>query len=828
MPDLNEILGSLAAPFLELISRTPQLEGEIRLPEISAPVEIQRDRWGIPHIFAQNVTDLLAAQGYVHAQERLFQMEFNRRLVAGRLSELLGEVSLPVDRWMRTLTLRRVAEFEASQLSQVSRPMLEAYARGVNACLRQEPRPVEMTLLRTAPEPWTPADSLSWAKMMAWVLSVNWETELLRARLIERLGPEQAAELDPDYKPGLPVILPPGVQMMANAQQALDAAQAAKPFSGPSPYEGVGSNNWVLHGERTTSGKPLLANDMHLLMTIPAIWYENHLECPEFQATGVSFPGIPGIMAGHNGHVAWGFTNGFPDVQDLFQEHTRRSPEGSVEVEYQGAWEPARLIQEVIRVKDQPSITHEVVVTRHGPLVNNLSPELAGETPLALCWTALEPNQMLDVLPELLSAKNCIEFHSALQKWHTPAQNVVYADVEGSIGYTLAGRVPVRAKGDGQVPVPGWSGEYDWVGYIPFDEMPHVINPPQGYIATANNRMVDENYPHYLGRETISGDRAQRIVELIESQPVISPEFIQQMQFDQECPSARRLAKVISRLELDDPELQSVVVLMREWEATLDSGSPAAALYEVVYRRAIALLLSDRLDEYVVRGQSNGNQTLEATRTDLTERYLGKGPTPLLMEGSIYGFRALEWLLDLLETQEESPWYDLGAGQKREDILAAALADSIAYLKIKCGPKISDWAWGKLHQLQFSHTLSAVPALKPFFNRGPFPLGGDHNTVWATGTYLHKAQGDQVVGPPYRMIIDLNDLGNSRAILTPGQSGRPDSEHYDDQIEDWFAGNYHPMLFLAEQLAAEPLQVLRLQPAGASQKEAFPAGEPAA
>ncbi len=795
MPNLNTLLGNVAAPFLERISRPARQDGRLSLPELHAPAEVARDHWGIPHIFASDQHDLFYAQGFVHAQDRFFQMEFNRRLVAGQLSEVLGEVSLPVDRWMRTLTLRRVAEFEVGLLSENGRRMLGAYARGVNACLRLEPLPVEFTLLRYRPAPWRIADTLAWIKMMAWSLSVNWETEIIRARLIDRLGKDAARQLDPDYAAELPTVIPYGFDFSGIGSSALERAAAVRPFSGPSPYDGVGSNNWVVSGARTTTGMPLLANDMHLALTIPAIWYENHLQCPDLQVTGVTFPGIPGIVAGHNGHVAWGHTNGFPDVQDLFMEHLRRTASGGVEAEYMGSWEAVRLLHEVIQVKGKPPVAHEVVVTRHGPVINELAPDLSGETPLALCWTALEPNMMIEcLLEDVLAAKNCAEFHAGLRHWHTPSQNVVYADVEGNIGYTLCGRVPIRNNGDGQVPVPGWVADYEWVGYIPYEDMPHLLNPAQGYIATANNRVVGPDYPFYLGRETVSGDRALRIHELLASQEKVAPEFIETMQFDLVCPSARRLRAQVVDLPIDDPELAPLLELLHAWDGSLQPDCAAAAVYEVFYRQMLALLLTGRLDEFVVRPAGSDGRGLAAERLRLSEHYFGKGPTPLLQEGSLMGMRALEWLLELLD-QEESPWYDLGAGQGRTAAVKTALSATRDYLRAELGPDPDGWAWSRLHQLKLAHPLGSLEALAPFLNRGPYPLGGDHNTVWATGGYLHQAPGNQLVGPPYRMIVDLGNLANSRAILLPGQSGRPASEHYADQITDWFGGAYHPMQF---------------------------------
>ncbi len=792
MSILYAVLGPILQTLLTGISRRrlPQVDGTLRLPGLDAPVEVIRDRWGIPHIYAETTHDLMFAQGFVHAQDRLWQMDFQRRLVAGRLSEVMGAQTVPVDRWLRILGMRRVAEQEITLINADVRASLEAYAAGVNARIARGRLPVEFTLLRYQPEPWRAADTLSWIKMMSWMLSVNWETEILRAQLIARLGPERAAELEPDYFDHWPRIVPPGVDYSAIGGAALERTEAARPLTGP--RSGLGSNNWVLSGARTSTGKPLLANDMHLGMTLPCVWYENHLVGDGLNVTGIIFPGIPGVISGHNGHVAWGFTNGFPDVQDLYMERLRHTDDGRVQYEYRGEWLDADVIREQIRVKGGETVVEKVVVTRHGPIINSLAPDLAGEQPLALRWTSLEPDTMVEGVLAMSRARNCVEFREALRHWTTPIQNTVYADTEGNIAYSFPGKVPIRAKGDGQVPVPGWTGEYEWTGYVPFEDLPHLYNPSQGYIATANNRVTDQDYPYYIGREYCTGDRVQRIVELIEAQEKIDIAYIKRMHLDQISPAARVVAQYLGQLDVDDAELSAVVEIMRDWDGELAADSPAAAVHEVFVRRMIRLTLSDKLG-------------------DLTARYAGQGPTPLLMEGSLFGERSWEWLQKQL-ANPNSDWFDLGHGETRDDCMRLALRETVNFLKTKLGPEIGDWAWGKLHTLTYGHTLGSVRPLDQVFNRGPYPLGGDATTVWASGTSQHDLNTEGVVGPPFRFIADLGDLRNSLGLLTPGQSGQPGSEHYDDQVEAWFNGEYHPMLYAREDVEREAETTLRLEP----------------
>jgi len=769
----------------------PRYQGRLILKGLSDSVEVLRDKWGVPHIYARSTHDLLFAQGFVHAQERLWQMDFNRRLVAGRLSEILGPVSLPLDRWIRTLTMRRVAEGEVALIDDENRSSMEAYAHGVNACIEHEPLPLECRLLGYTPEPWIIADSLAWVKMMAWDLSVNWETEILRARLIAKLGPEMAASLEPDV-PGWVRIIPPGVDYTHISEEALQNANQAREYMGPAAGEGIGSNNWVLSGSRTTTGMPILANDMHLGMTAPAIWYENHLSGGDLHVAGVSFPGIPAVMAGHNEHLAWGFTNGFPDVQDLYMERLRQAPDGSTEYEFQGEWHKADVIREEIKVKDAEPVYEDVVVTRHGPIINSLVEEERMDTPLALRWTALEKANTVNPIFDMNRATSCEEFHQVLRGWICPTQNVVYADRRGNIAYTFPGNIPMRAKGDGSVPVPGWTGEYEWMGYIPYEELPHMFNPPPGYISSANNRVVDDGYPHWVCADFCSSSRANRIVELIEAQETLGIEDIKRMQMDQVSVLARETMRQLDSFVPDDPTLAPVFERFRDWDGHLSVDDPRGAIYQVFVHRLIEILTSSRLGE-------------------LSIRYAGQGPTPVLSEVSMFAEHAREWLLTTL-SDPESPWWNSDNGNKRPEYILQAMRETIEIIKDTCGPDIEDWTWGKVHTLTFGHPLGIVSPLDRILNRGPYPIGGDMDTLWATGASRVDLSERPMIGPPARFIADLSDWNNSLSILVPGQSGHPTSPHYDDNIKDWFRGEYHPMVFDRERVVASTVHTLTLEP----------------
>jgi penicillin amidase len=474
-------------------------------------------------------------------------------------------------------------------------------------------------------------------------------------------------------------------------------------------------------------------------------------------------------------------------------EHLRRTEDGRVQYEFRGQWLDAQVLQEEIRVKGAASITQEVVITRHGPIINALAPDFTGEQPLALRWTSLEPDALIHASWGMNRARSCLEFREALRDWAAPIQNIVYADTAGHIGYSFPGKVPIRAKGDGSVPVPGWTGEYEWIGYVPFDELPHRYDPPEGFIVTANNRVAGDDYPYFISHEYCMGDRAQRITELINAREKINAAYIRRMHFDLVSPTARVVAGYLGQLACDDPELAGVVKMMQAWDGNLAADSPQAAIYQVFMRRIIPLMLTDKLGP------------------DLAARYAGKGPTPGLAGASFFDQRAWEWLQTTLAAPE-SHWFDLGHGERRDDVMRLALAETVAFLKERLGPASGDWAWGKLHTLRYSHVVGQVPALAPIFNRGPYALGGDGNTVWATGSGMRTLDSDQVIGPPFRHISDLGDWSNSFGLLAPGNSGQPGSRHYDDQIAAWFAGGYHPLLFTREEVEREAEARLTLMP----------------
>ena len=742
---LGAAIGAAIGGLYYALFRRPlaQTSGNLRLTGLNGDAEIIRDRWGVPHIYAADLHDLFFAQSFVHAQDRLFQMDFSRRLVAGRLAEVLGPQAVEADRWLRVLGLRRVAEKEVALIDVETRELMLAYAGGVNAYVDRGKLPLEFSLLRYRPERWQIADSLGWIKYMDWSLAANWEAELLRAQLIAQLGPERAAQLDAPYPPENPIAIPPGVDWSHIGSGALKQAGAARPFTGPPAQAGLGSNNWAVRGTHTASGAPLLASDMHLPLGIPAIWYENHLCGGGYDVTGLSMVGMPAIIAGHNGRVAWAYTAGFPDTQDIYLERLNPDSEHP-QYKFQDAWHDAEVLREEIVVKGAASVVQEVVITRHGPLIDGLVPKETSQ-PVALRWPALEPNDMANMFFELGRANTCEEFHQGLRGWVGTSQNVVYADVEGNIGHTLVGHIPVRVEGhDGRTPVPGWTGEHEWRGYVPFEDLPHVINPPEGVLITANAKPVGDDYPYFLGHAWLSGFRAARITELLQDPQEFTVADFCRMQFDQTSVLARRVGQRLGRLQHASASVNYALGLFRDWDGDLAPHSPAAAIYQALIRRMLYNLFDTAIGD-----------APEARA--LADRFVGKGPHPLLAASSGYGSngRALLWrLLD----EPDSP---LLGTRSLDDLMLHSLREAVELLQGRLGPEVDDWRWGDLHQLTFARVLGQVKPLDKLLNRGPHPIGGDDTTVWATGSFYHNLDSERMVGPVCRLVFDLKDLGRS-------------------------------------------------------------------
>ncbi len=762
----------------------PTHDGSESVSGLDAPVEIVRDAHAVPHIYARSPRDGAFAMGYVHAQDRLWQLEMQRRIGAARLAEVVGEPGLETDRFLRTLGLYRVAERNFEALSPEVQEIYEAYAQGVNAWLetRSGLLPLEFQLLGHEPEPWLPADSLVWLKIMAWDLGDNFRDELLRARLAGRLDAEQLQDLWAQH-PDDPA---PGPHSKPDTAEAVSvdygALTAAAPGTGIS---GFGSNSWAVSGEHTESGKPLLANDPHLRLEIPGVWYLAHVSTPEFEIVGATLPGLPFPLLGRNRHFAWGFTNTGPDVQDLFVEridpgdHERYlAPEGSL---------PFEVRAETIGIGGEEAVDLTVRETRHGPVISDLVEESAeflkdGHV-LAFSWTALaEDDRTAEALVRAPAARDWDSFVEALRDAAVPQQTVVFADVEGNIGYIAPGRVPIRASGQGHMPAPGWTGAHDWVGWVPFEELPRAYNPASGRVVSANNRIVPLDYPHHLTDAWAPPYRAQRIEALLDAQARHDVAGFAAMQQDLVSLAATRLLPVL--LPLTEPSSDGARLaadMLQRWDRRMSRDRPEPLLYIAWLRALMRVLFADELG-------------------DAFEDYWKIRPESI--------HRALT---------VRTAWCDLLTTAEREgcsEVVTGALDAALAFLAAEYGRDMNKWRWGDAHAVHMKHRiLGEIPAIGSWFEV-TLASGGEKDTVKAGGFDVADPEAPfaQNHGAGYRAVYDLGEPERSVFMISTGQSGNPLSSHYDDLAEPWRDGRYLPMLTDRARVEEDALGTLTLRP----------------
>ncbi|WP_219471710.1 penicillin acylase family protein [Nonomuraea rhizosphaerae] len=796
----------------------PQVDGSVRLPGLAGNVEIYRDKAGIPQIYADSAEDLFMAQGFTHAQDRFWEMDFRRHVTSGRLSELFGAATLDNDKAIRTMGWRRVAERELPELSDRTRRFLDAYAKGVNSWLRANPnasdRSLEYSVLKLqngsyTPEPWTALDSVSWLKAMAWDLRSNMEDEIDRALALTKLPRERVEQLYPDYpydrhapivtegaivngrfdQGGEPTPERDASRALTQAAETLDAVPSTM---GAVDREGIGSNSWVVSGEHTTSGKPLLANDPHLSAQMPSIWYQVGLHCRKitdacgYDVTGFSFSGVPGVIIGHTDKIAWGFTNLGPDVADLFLEKVK----GDTYL-YKGESMKLETRKEQIKVAGGPTVTLNVRSTLHGPLINEVIGDAEpsdGANAVALQWTALTPGPTVDAVFAMNSATNWEEFRAAAALFEVPAQNLVYADTEGHIGYQAPGRIPVRVKGDGAWPVPGWTGEYDWrTAPIPYDQLPSVEDPAAGYIVTANNAVIDpKRYRPLLTKDWAYGYRSQRILDRLGQELArgkVDAATMSRIQLDTHNGLAGSLVPALMRVPLAGPAVRARK-LLQGWDGSQEVGSAPAAYFNAVWRHLLGLTFDDDLPS----GARPGG-----------------------------GDRWYEVIDRLLETPDDPFWDDTttkGRTEDRDEILRQALAAAYQEVSDLLGDDVTAWRWGDLHRLTLTNAslgTSGIAPVEALFNRGPLDVSGSKDAPNATGWNLQRGYSVTSV-PSMRMVVDLGDLEKSKWINLTGASGHAFHDNYWDQAPMWAKGEMLPMYSRPETVRKAAVHTLRLTP----------------
>jgi len=764
----------------------PQTSGTLRVPGVEGRVEISRDRWGMPHVTAETEHDLWFAQGFCHGQDRLWQMDFYRRAAAGRIAEIAGPEGLPIDRFMRALGLRRIAEREEGEIGPGYRATLDAYCAGVNAAAEAaRVLPLEFQVLRIDFEPWRPADMIAVAKLLGLGLSTNWERELLRADMVRELGEELTLRLDPPYPRGNPVVLDPGRPWSGDGLSLAEQIATVKRAIGLG-VEASGSNNWAVSGERSRTGGPLLAGDPHLPPSMPGIWYQIELRLGERFQRGICPPGFAGVWFGQNNDVAWSLTNVMADVMDLFVERIDPNRAEFGAYEFEGEWRELETQIEQIEVKGRAPERVVVRRTHHGPIVNDFLGADDSE-PLALRWSADDLPAVADNLIIGLRATSGEELVSGLATHNLPVSNIVWADRHGDIGYKMIGRIPIRRGGCPDVPKPGWTGEFEWDGYVPYEENPELRNPKSGFIVTANNRIAGDDFPHHITSDYLDGYRARRIEELIEASEQHDLAGFERMQVDVRSAPGLEVARRLARLRPPGQREAAAIERLRSWNGDMGTESVAATIYQ-----SFTLRLAREFLRAAVRDR------------DLSKRWLDR---------AVNGFTAhntspWRWQSKLMELWAEGD-AEL-VGQPWDALAMDALRGALDDLEESFGPEPEEWRWGDVHEMDFPHALGDANWLFALALSRSLRVGGGQETV-SQIAYDPNEPFNALWAPSWRMVADPSNPDASRWQLFTGNSGHPGSEHYDDIMERWAAGLTQPMAGEGpwRELTLEPLNGAR-------------------
>lgn len=812
-----------------IVERTlPQVDGTISVAGLHSSVTVVRDQWGVPHIAASDLHDALFAQGYVTAQDRLFQMEFNRRVAAGRLAEFFGPGDknslIKTDEFLRTLGLYRAAQSEYNGLDPTTKAELQAYADGVNAFLKthQGSLPLEFSILGVTPQPWSPVDSLAYGRVVALSLDSTWYTKYTRALLLAKAGSGVTNELFPAYpsqnptlfgsyntaapltdilnKAGMGASRTPAPDTLTSVQAAafssdhlsddlMEGATIVHNLLGD-VQAGFGSNDWVVDGTHTTTGQPLLANDPHLGINMPAIWYEVAIRGGGLDVIGFTFPGVPGVIIGHNDNIAWGVTNVGADNSDLYLE-TLDPKNHPGQYLYKGSWQPLQQRTEVINVRGGSPVTFTVSSTIHGPLLNSVVSDLADTHPVALKWTALQPGYTFKGFFQLDFANNWSDFLSAVKNISI-SQNFVYADTAGNIGYRMSGVLPIRPSSNDYLPVDGASGQYEWKGYVEQSQMPTLFNPPTHIIATANGQIVPANYPIYVTSQwDDQGYRARRIVDLLTAKSHLSAGDFAAIQADvYAVPSAQLVPAFVRAGQAAGGDAATAAKLLSSWDGQMTRDSVAATVYEV----AVGVFLREAIEPLVGK--------------KLYNIYISNSSPSILFNVAVN-----------LVTNPVVPFFgafsDSETASARDAAIAKALGDTIKQLTSQYGSDSSKWQWGTIHQATFEHPLASVWPLNYIFGVAPVARPGDGVTVNVGGDEnfaADPASYEQDTVSSMREIIDLQNFDNSVWVTTTGESGQPFSDHYKDLVSVWDQNHYQQMEFTADAVAKADVHLLTLQP----------------
>jgi len=746
-----------------------QTSGRIELEGISKPIEVLRDEWGIPHIYASTVEDLFFAQGFVAAQDRLWQMEIWRRTGEGKLAEILGPQAIERDRFARLMQYRGDMNREWKSYAPDAKPIIESFVRGINAFIRlsRDRLPIEFQMTGIKPEMWTAEACLT--RMAGYIMTRNAASEILRAQVAEKFGiakAEEWLETDPFKK----LEIPAGLNLEGIDGKILASASAA---SGPVSLTTTdGSNNWVVDGRLSATGKPLLANDPHRAIALPSLRYLVHLVGPGWNVIGAGEPSLPGVAAGHNERVGFGFTIVGIDQQDIYVEET--NPQDPTRCRWRGRWEQMKVEREEIKVKgrDKPEIL-ELKFTRHGPVIYE---DTERNRAYVLRWVGSEPGTAGYLASLSLNrAKNWKEFLAALERWKVPSENLVYADTDGNTGWQAAGLAPVRRGWSGLLPVPGNSGRYEWSGFLPLSELPRSYNPKSGFIATANHKVIPKDYRHEIGFEWAAPFRFHRIEEVLKKGSKFTVADFQRLQYDNLSLPARELVPLLRGIDFENADTREAARMLLEWDMIISKDSAAAAIYEMWLSKLTVNVFKPTVSAeawQMIGGRFSISRLISALKNPDVKTF---GPDPR---------------------------------RGRANAMTTSLDEAVAELRKRLGADSHRWRWGDLHRVEFKHMLASDEATRGVLDAGSAATSGDLNTVNAAAGAGFK----HTHGASFRQILDLSDWDNSVATSVPGQSGQPGSPHYSDLLAMWAKGNYFPLLFSRSSIERHTKQRLVLEP----------------
>lgn len=767
--------------FVVLIrSSWPKYEGRLENidNELAAgsSVEIYRDNYGIPQIYADNDYSLFFAQGYVQAQDRLWQMEINRRMGEGRLSELSGKDLVEFDKYLRTIGLETSAEKVLAEMDDNTKSIIDAYIDGVNYYINEneDSLAAEFKVLGLKPDKWTEKDVVVTSNIMVLFMSYNYLVEMMRAEIINKLGDSAVNEMFLRNEENQ-ITIPNEVNNYDWYKKEICANVADILLQSNS----WGSNNWVVSGKKTASKKPILANDTHLNLQMPSMWYENGLHSPNYNCTGYTLAGLPLVIIGHNNRIAWGITNLTADVQDLYLEKLD-DVDNPTKYYYKNEWYDIKKVTDTIHVRDSEDVEYNLYYTNHGPIVNS-SIEIGNEQPMSLKWTLFEGSNIIKSMNEVNQAQNWNQFRSALKIWDNAAQNFVYADVDGNIGYQAAAKIPLRTtKVSGLVPIPGWTGEYEWQGYIPYEELPSEYNPEEGYIATANNKIVPEDYKYYISDDWSKNYRGDRIRKLLSEKDDLTIDDMKDIQLDNYSQVAANLVPYITQVNTDDDLQQKVIDKLSNWNCNLDKDSSEALLYEVWYNFLIKNVINDKL---------NYTHSNESSASD---RFLD------------YSDFHYEFIISIMK-DKDSKWFDEKGTEEVEDrdtMILKSLQDAMDYLEIKNEKDISKLKWGDKHTVSLADMAlgnCGINLIEKIVNSKKYSVSGDMSTINVNG-FAWDAPYEVNFGPSQRLIIDLNDFDTMQNINSSGETEHLFHKNREDETKLWANGEYKDSYFSEDRI----------------------------